>query len=165
MTDKEKKVVFALIGIMVVILLIVILVRQVGGDDNTNTATMNETSTTNIATANEEQYVTQLDDGTKLNTSEDLRGVKTYNDLEISNIQVTSQDGRTVIIADVKNNASTDHEAEIVKLTFLGENDEILDVTYPVMPTIPAGGTEQLNSTTTVDAANFKDFIIEADDR
>ena len=164
MTDKEKKVVFTLIAIMVIILIVVIIVKQVGGgNDNTNTANMNGTSTTN--TANEEKYTTELNDGTKLNTSEDLQGVKTYNNLEISNIQVTSQNGRTVIIADVKNNASTDHEAEIVKLTLLGENDEVLDVTYPVMPTIPAGGTEQFNSTTTADQANFKDFKIEADDR
>ena len=164
MTDKEKKVVFTLIAIMVIILIVVIIVKQVGGgNDNTNTANMNGTSTTNVA--NEEKYTTELNDGTKLNTSEDLQGVKTYNNLEISNIQVTSQNGRTVILADVKNNASTDNEAEIVKLTLLGENDEVLDVTYPVMPTIPAGGTEQLNSTTTADVANFKDFRIEADDR
>ena len=167
MTDKEKKVVFTLIAIMVIILIVVIIVKQVGGgNDNTNTANMNGTSTTNTTnTANEEKYTTELNDGTKLNTSEDLQGVKTYNNLEFSNIQVSSQNGRTVILADVKNNASTDHEAEIVKLTLLGENDEVIDVTYPVMPTIPAGGTEQLNSTTTADVANFKDFRIEADDR
>ena len=164
MTDKEKKVVFTLIAIMVIILIVVIIVKQVGGgDDNTNTATMNGTSTTNTAN---EQYTTELNDGTKLNTSEDLQNVKTYKDLQISSPQVTSDGNNTVIIAQVKNNGTTDFEPEIVKLTLLGENNEVIDVAYPVMPSTTAGGTAQLEATFSgVDVANFRDFTIEADDR
>lgn len=168
MTDKEKKVVFTLIAIMVIILIVVIIVKQVGGgNDNTNTANMNGTSTTNTTnTANEEKYTTELNDGTKLNNSEELQNVKTYKDLEISDIQVTSKNNVTVIIAQVKNNGTTDFEPEIVKLTLLGENNEEIDVTYPVMPSVEAGGTAQLESTISgSDVANFKDFRIEANDR
>ena len=163
MTDKEKKVVFTLIGVMVVILLIVLCVKAFGngGDDNKNTVATNKV-TTNVAGGNE-QYTTTLDDGTKLNTSDKLQNSKTYKTVEIGNIQVTTDpNGNSAIIANVKNTGSATFEKEVVSLTLLGDNNQEIRKLDVQLPKVEAGKTEQSNWMVTGDVANIKDFKIEA---
>mgnify|MGYP005757033751 CR=1 FL=1 len=160
MTDKEKKIIFTIVAILVIILIIVLIVKAFSGTE-TN-ANVTNTGGNNIDVQNEEQYVTELENGTKLNNSADLSTTKTFGQLEISNIQFTSQNGDSVLLADVKNNGSTVHEAEIVKITVLGENNEVLAELEPVLPTIQPGETAQLNAIATADIVNAKDFTIEA---
>ena len=61
------------------------------------------------------EYITELNDGTKVNTSEEFNSTKMYGELEISNIHYTEQNGKTVLLADVTNKGNTTHENEIVK--------------------------------------------------
>lgn len=68
----------------------------------------------------------------------------------------------TVLLADVTNKGSTTHENEIVKITILGENDEELSTTKPVIGKIEPGETVKINATITADVANAKDFRIES---
>lgn len=112
---------------------------------------------------NEEQYTVQLDDGTKLNTSEDFNSNKTYGDLEISNIQYTTRpDGMTVLLADVTNKGTTNHELEMVKITILDQNGEAITEIRPLIDAMAPGETVQINASITADVSNAKDFTIEA---
>lgn len=161
MTSKEKKVIFTIIAIMVVILVIVVCVNSSGNkNNNTNTNKQNTQVTNEVK--NEEKYVTELNDGTKLNNSQDFNKVKKYGDLEITNIQFTSRNGSSVLLADVKNTGSKTHEKEVVKITILGENGEVLATPLVVLTTVAPGETKQLNVIVTADIANAKDFKIEA---
>ncbi len=110
---------------------------------------------------NEEKYTEVLDDGTKINTSEEFNNKKRYKSLEISNIQYTEKDGMSVLLADVKNMGSTKHEIEIVRITILGENGEEITKIKPVIGNIEPGETIKLNASITADVANAKDFKIE----
>ena len=161
MTPKEKKVIFTLIGIMLLILIIVVCVKSFGngGNDNTNTPT---TPVTNNATQNEEKYVTELNGGTKLNNSEELQNVKTYKTVEISNVQFTSQNGSSLFLADVKNVGTTATEPEIIKLTLLDENGGVIAELSPVIPALQPGQTDQLTAIATADIVNAKDYKVEA---
>lgn len=157
MTSKERKVILTLVGIMVVIIIGIMIFK--GGKKNKKTPDANE----NQNVVSDEKYVTNLDDGTKLNNSESFSKTKKYNDLEISNIQFTYKNGTSVLLADVKNNGKTKHEAEIVTLTILGSSGEKIDEMNAVLPTIEAGATEQLNASFSgADRVNAKDFKIEA---
>ena len=109
----------------------------------------------------EEKYTTELEDGTKINTSEEFNSTKTYQDLEISNIQFTERDDMTVLLADVVNKGTSAHAPEIVKITILGDNEEVITEIKPVIGDIEAGETVQLNASVTADVANAKDFRIE----
>lgn len=162
MTEKEKKVVFTLIGIMVVILIIAVCVNIfTKGKTNTEATDNNQVTSENVQ--NEEKYVTNLNDGTKLNNSEELKKVKKYKDIEISGIQITKNNiGNTVILANAKNTANTDFKGETVKLTLIGENGETIVELKALMPNIKAGETEQFDHTITADFANIKDFKLEA---
>ena len=83
--------------------------------------------------------------------------------MEISNIQFTYQEGKSVLLADVKNTSNVRHDSEIVKITIVDENNKIIETLEPLLPAIEAGETKQLNVIISgADSVNAKDFKIEA---
>ncbi len=162
MTKDEKKVIFIGVGIVLAVLLIMVIVK-VASDSNTS---KNEELNKNIASTqtkeNTEKYTANLEEGAKINTSTEFNKSKKYKELEISNIQFTYKDGKSVLLADVKNTANTKHESEIIKMTIIDENGKVIDELKPILPTIEAGATKQLNVMITgKDSVNAKDFKIE----
>lgn len=156
MTNKEKKIIFTLIGIMVVVLIIVLIVRGI----NNKPEEQEKGNTENKA--NEEQYVTQLEDGTKLNNSTSLNSKKTYKTIEISNPQFTSKNGGSALLADLKNTGNTDFEGEEVTLVLMDENNETIREIPTAIQSIKAGETKQWIILLTADVVNIKDIKIEA---
>ena len=67
----------------------------------------------------------------------------------------------SVLLADVTNNGTSAHEPELVKITILGDNEEVITEIKPVIGDIEPGETVQLNASITADVANAKDFRIE----
>lgn len=156
MTNKEKKVIFTIIGIMLLILIIVFCVKTFSKPKETaNTPTTNTTK-------NEEKYVTQLESGIKVNNSTTLSTTKTYKTIQISSPQFTSQNGSSVLLATLKNTANSDFASEEVTLVLLGENNEELRKIPTVIPSVSAGQTKQWNIILTADVVNAKDFKVEA---
>ena len=156
MSKNEKRWIILLVA--VVIIAIVFFAVIIGG----NKANKEEQNTTTNEITNEEKYTEQLEDGTKLNTSEEFNNSKTYGNLEISNVQYTSKNGMSVLLADVKNNGTTTHENEIVKITILGDNEEVITEIKTVIGKIEPGETIKLNASITADVANARDYKIEA---
>lgn len=157
MDKKERKIILIGAGIVIAALLIMLIVNGISkkGEEKTG-------KTNTQVEQNAEKYTTNLESGTKLNKSEEFNKNKKYKDIEISNIQFTYENGRSVLLANVKNTASTKHNSEIVKLIILGENNQIIDETNAVIPNMEAGETKQLNATISgVDSVNAKDFKIE----
>ena len=157
MNSNEKRWIILLVAVIAIaIVLIVVLTGNKGKEKNVNEGQQEEVQ------VNEEKYTTELNDGTKINTSEEFNSVKKYNDLEISNMQFTEKDGKSVMLADVKNIGSTTHEVEIVKVTILGENGETITEIKPIIGKVEPGETIKLNASISADVANAKDFKIEA---
>ena len=157
MNSNEKRWIVLLVAVIAIaIVLIVVLTGNKGKEKNVNEGQQEEVQ------VNEEKYTTELNDGTKINTSEEFNSVKKYNDLEISNMQFTEKDGKSVMLADVKNIGSTTHEVEIVKVTILGENGETITEIKPIIGKVEPGETIKLNASISADVANAKDFKIEA---
>ena len=157
MNQNEKRWIVLLVAVVIIaiVFFVVLGFRNKDGDDLAD-------NSQNVPT-NEEQYTVQLDDGTKLNTSEDFNSNKTYGDLEISNIQYTTRpDGMTVLLADVTNKGTTNHELEMVKITILDQNGEAITEIRPLIDAMAPGETVQINASITADVSNAKDFTIEA---
>ncbi len=155
MSKKEKIWIGILLIILAVVIIGVVIATGKRSDGELqNTQPQNQ--------ANEEKYTTELNDGTKINTSDEFNSTKKYGDLEISNIQYTEKDGMTVLLADVKNTGTTTHESEVVKITILGEQGETLAETKPILGKVEPGQTIKLNASFIVDVSNAKDFKIEA---
>ena len=157
MNQNEKRWIVLLVAVVIIaiVFFVVLGFRNKDGEDLAD-------NSQNVPT-NEEQYTVQLDDGTKLNTSEDFNSNKTYGDLEISNIQYTTRpDGMTVLLADVTNKGTTNHELEMVKITILDQNGDAITEIRPLIDAMAPGETVQINASITADVSNAKDFTIEA---
>lgn len=154
MKKNKGKCIILLIGILIIAIVLIVMVlinRKINASDQQSKEQVKE-----------EKYTEELEDGTKINTSEELNNIKNYGDLEISNIQYTEKDSISVLLADVKNNGTTIHKEEIVKITILGENGEIIAEIKPVIGRIEPGESIKLNATITADVVNGKDFKIES---
>ncbi len=156
MTSKSKKILFTIIGVVIAIILVVVTVIAV------NVINKPKEGENDNVEVNQEKYVTQLSDGTKLNNSNNLNNTHIYKEIEISNIQFTSKNEKSVLLADVKNTGTTEFTEEEATLVLLGENNEVLREIAVYIPNIPVGETKQINSIVTADVVNVKDFRIEA---
>ena len=160
MNSNEKRWIILLVAVVIIAIVFFVVITNInkGDDESQNNVTPQQT----VQGGNNEQYTTELDDGTKVNTSETFNQTKTYNNLEISNIQFTEKDGQSTFLADVKNNGTTTHEPEIVKIVLLDENGNTVVELKPAIGRIEPGETDQINSMVSADVTNVKDFRIEA---
>lgn len=150
MKSSQKK---RIIAILILIIIIVAIALVLGNQKNSAEKPEEKMEG--------EIYTKELEDGTKINISEEFNKTKTYNGLKISNIQFTEKDGMSVLLADVENTRNTKHNAEIVKITILGENGEKITEISPVIGDVEAGETIKLNANITADVTEAKDFKIE----
>lgn len=157
MSNNEKRWIVLLVAVLLIAVILIVVLAQ-GNKEEERVGEVGQST----ETANEEKYITELNDGTKVNTSEEFNSTKMYGELEISNIQYIEQNGKTVLLADVTNKGNTTHENEIVKITILGENGEEITTTKPVIGKMEPGETVKINATITADVSNAKDFKIEA---
>ena len=153
--NSNQKRWMVLVGIIVVLIIVLAIVFTRRGEEPSQVGEAQ-------GEENEEIYVTELEDGTKLNTSEDFNNEKRYGNLVISNMQYTEQNGMTVMLADVTNEGSTVHEPEIVTITIYGENNEVITELHPAIGRIEPGETIKINATSTADVANARDYEISA---
>ena len=146
MTDQEKR----NIGILIIVGIIIIAVL-VNVKNKTNERRAQE---------NQEENVQLLEDGTKLNTSSKLNTDKELDGLKISDIQLTNQNGQTVLLANVTNQSQTATEVTLVDIIILDKNGEELTTLTGVISPLKPGGSTQLNTGVTSDYANAYDFQI-----
>lgn len=157
MTKQERKLILIGIGVVIAVLLILLVINIVNQKENQELGKTNTQEEQNV-----EKYVTKLEDNTKINNSEEFNRTKKYKNIEISNIQFTYENGRSVLLADVKNTSNVQHTSEVVKLIMLGENNEILDEINAVIPNMKAGETKKMNTIISgADSVNARDFRIE----
>ena len=110
----------------------------------------------------EEEFVQTADDGTKVNVSEKLAEKKVVNNIEFTDIQLTENNGETLLIATVTNTGSTKSEMFAVNITLLDENGGEIKTIPGLVAPLEVGATSQFSSSTTLDYANAYDFKITA---
>lgn len=155
MNNNQKRWMVLLILVLIIVIIVAVVISLTRKEEKVMQSSENQV-------VNQEKYTTQLEDGTKLNTSDELSVTKTYGDLEFSNIQFTERDGVSVLLADITNKGTETHKTEIVKITIIGEDGEKITELKPLIGEIKPGETDKLNAVATADIANAKDFTIEA---
>ena len=108
----------------------------------------------------EEEYVQELSDGSKLNKSEELQKTKKVNGLEISNIQLRETGGITTLLADVKNNTNHEIQERNITIEVLDKQGNVITSLNGTIDTVGAGEKVKLNVAVTADVANAYDFRI-----
>ena len=113
-----------------------------------------------ITENNQEILVQTLEDGTKLNTSTKLLETKKVENLEISNSQLTNKEGKTILLADVKNVGSTTIQMIQLEITLVDSNQKKIEKLDGLLGTIKPGETVQLNIEATEDYSDIYDYIV-----
>ena len=154
MKKKEKRMILILLIVLVIAIVAFIISRNV---NKGNKGTENNTTEENTAV---EEFVEVLEDGTKLNTSEQLSKTKQVGAYKFENMQLTEQGSQTVLLADVTNTGSSTTDLQLVDVTLLDkEGKEIITVGGIISPLQP-GAKTQFNTSMTLDYANTYDFKI-----
>lgn len=156
---KNKKIIIILILIIILIIILVIIGIKMLNKDKPKDVSVDDVLNI-ISTGKIDVTVQTLEDGTKLNTSRKLEETKRVGNLEISNPQLTSKNGKTTLFADVKNVGSTKVDSLEVEIVFIDKNNNVLGVVNGVVGTIESGKTTQLNVSSTKDYVEAYDYMI-----
>ena len=154
MKKKEKRMILILLVVLIIAIVAFVVSRNANkGNKGTENKTEENTAV--------EEFVQVLEDGTKLNTSEQLSKTKQVGAYKFENMQLTEQNGQTVLLADVTNTGNTATNMQLVDVTLLDKNGkEIVKVGGIISPLQP-GAKTQFNTSMTLDYANTYDFKIE----
>ena len=157
MKKKEKKRLLILIVVAIIIILVLFIVRAVLKNNENN----NPQNPSSASTEAGSEYTALYSDGSKLNTSSKLKENKNYQNITISNIQLTTVNGLNRLLANVTNNSSSSTDAQDISLVFVDNQGNTIATVPGVIPALNAGETAQLNASTTKDIINAYDFRIE----
>ena len=156
MKKKEKR----MILILLVILIIAIVIFVVSKNTNKKINTNENTSTTQLENTEPEEFVQVQEDGTKLNTSTELNKEKQVGNYKFENMQLTTQDNQTVLLADVTNTGSSKTDIQLVDITLLDKDGKEIITVGGIISQLDPGEKTQLNTSMTLDYANTYDFKI-----
>ena len=151
MSKKEKRGLLILIIVAIAIIVTLVIILNVRGKKSNNDAEENEVV---------EEFVQVLEDGTKLNTSTKLSETKIVDGLKIGNIQLTMQNGQSVLLADAENDTGKDIDIMLLDIILLDKNGNELTTIAGIVGDLKAGEKQQLNSSVTSDYANAYDFRV-----
>jgi len=150
---KEEGITTAQLIIAVVAIICIICVsitiRKSNNKDNMETEESKKVET-----------VQQLEYEMKVNTFEELEDVKTVEGLEIRNIQVTQEDGVSVILADITNNTAEEKGGFMVDITFTDIEGSVIQTVPGYIKNLQAGETTQLNTSGTVELVETYNYTI-----
>ena len=156
MKKKEKRMLLILLVILVIAIVIFVVNKNLKKENNSN-GNENTTQQENTET---EEFVQVLEDGTKLNTSTELNKEKQVENYKFENMQLTTQDNQTVLLADVTNTGSSKTDIQLVDITLLDKDGKEIITVGGIISQLDPGEKTQFNTSMTLDYANTYDFKI-----
>lgn len=149
---KSKKMVIT-VCVVVIVAVICVIVYSVRDSHKLE-------NTLNVTTNTTDGYVEEIENGIKLNTSSKLNEAKEVGSYKISNIQLTTQNGITTLLADVTNMSTATTELNTVEITLLDEGGNALTSFKGVVDSLEPSATTKLNASTTSDYILAYDFEV-----
>ena len=150
MKDNKNIFIIVLIAIVLVVGIVVIVNKNKGSTQGKITDKK----------ANEEILSQTMQDGTKLNTSNKLSETKKIGNIEISKAQLTNKNGKTTLLADVKNIGSATIQTMELEVTLVDSNGKEIQKLNGMLGTIKPNGTAQLNISTSSYYENVYDYTV-----
>ncbi len=145
--SKRLKIILIVISIIAIVLLII-------------TNNKNKSVDQSEKEVQKEEFIDILDDGTKLNTSEQLQKMKTLEGLDIMELQLTEKDNQTVLIGTITNNLTTQLGGYLADITILDEQGSEMTTIQTYIPPLTSGQSTKLKVTIESDYANAYDVTI-----
>lgn len=109
-----------------------------------------------------EKFVEILEDGTKINNSENLNQTRKFDGLDITNIKFYYvKEGMTIIEFEAINETDIKYGGNKILLNVLNENNSLIQTIIGVIPEIDAGKSEKLTFSIDKDIVNAYDLSLE----
>ena len=156
MKKNEKRMILILLIVLVIAIVIFVVSKNANKGNNAN----ENGSTTQQENTEPEEFVQVLEDGTKLNTSTELNKEKQVGNYKFENMQLTTQDNQTVLLADVTNTGSNKTDIQLVDVTLLDKDGNEIITVGGIISQLEPGEKTQFNTSMTLDYANTYDFKI-----
>ena len=149
-SDKKEKKNLVPIFVIIAIIIIIAIVVVIKVKDNKNKPKQID------------EFVSQSSDGTKTNTSDKLHEAKTFEGIEISEIDMIQKSSSTTsLVGTIKNISDTVQGDYNLNLKILDKDGKEL-LSIPVyIPTLQPGASTPLTSTTSYDLINAYDIVLE----
>ena len=142
-----------LLAVLAIVIIALVINKNAKKENKENKA---ETANNTVA----EEFVQVLEDGTKLNTSEQLNKTKQVGAYKFENMQLTEQGSQTVLLADVTNTSSSATNMQLLDVTLLDKNGKEIVTIGGIISPLQPGAKTQFNTSMTLDYANTYDFKI-----
>jgi hypothetical protein len=141
---------FFKIGLVIIIVLIISLIilkltKNVKSDNIENDESKNYMENT---------------DGTKVNTSEDVKKTQNLDGIIVENSDLVYSKSETVLKTNVTNTTSVSRNISL-KIYFCDEKGEIIEESFGYVGMVASDETRQLNSSITTDVSNTKSIRYE----
>ena len=150
----NKKGIITIIAILVILLIIgvvtgVIIYKNNSKVNNNQSGQQeNQDETASLIDMNNTENA-KIESGVKENTSENIAKDRKLENLSITDIKLSAQDGVTSFTATVKNDSNRDFAGGIVKISFTNKDGSNYAELEAYIPEIVAGGTNAINASAT----------------
>lgn len=153
---NKNQVIRIIILLIVIIIGIVICISLLNlKQDTNNNVTGNDTD------EEKESYVEEIENGIKINKSNKLNEAKSVDGLLITNIQLTTKDGMTTLLADVSNNSAQKSNLKMIEIILLDKDGKELTRVNGIIDELEVNEKTQLNIAMTSDYIEAYDFKVE----
>ena len=161
-----------LLAIVIAVFTVIIIILLSGGNKEQAPAQAGQAQTTSSSSSakvdtnkipDNLENAKLVNDYQKLNTSTKMQETKTINGLEINDVQLTSKDNVTTMLATVTNKTNQTAGDFAVKLTMQDKDGNTITEAHGYISKIEPGQTTQLNISKTSDFANAYDYTITAE--
>ena len=153
MGKNEKRIIVILAIITIIVIIVAVVLKNNKKGENKVTETIDTPQP-------QEEFVNQLDDGTRLNTSDKLHETKTVDGLEITNFQLTEKDNVTLLLGTVTNTSDTKKGGYPVDVKIVDRQGNEIITIVAFIGSLEPGQSTQFNTSATFDYANAYDFSI-----
>ncbi len=161
MNDKKNKKKITLNPLIILIVIAVIIAIIVIININNNNNKTENITPQGQEEQNTESYVEEIETGLKINKSTKLNEAKEVQGLKITNIQLSTKDGMTTLLADVINNSGAKTSLKTVEITLIDKEGNELTKVTGIVDSLDVGDSKQLNIGMTSDYVNAYDFKVE----
>ncbi len=158
---NKRKILFIILAIIVVIAIIVASVGIVKNKDkNKAQEQQNEDVKQELQISNIENYVGELNDGSKISTNANMNQESDLGDLHLSNIRLTLKNGVTTFRAIVTNNGNNKTELKNITLKLFDENNNELVSAKGILNEIESGANQELAISITSNYINANSYKV-----
>lgn len=158
---NKRKILFIILAIIVVIAIIVTSVGIVKNKDkNKAQEQQNEDVKQELQISNIENYVGELNDGSKISTNANMNQESDLGDLHLSNIRLTLKNGVTTFRAIVTNNGNNKTELKNITLKLFDENNNELVSAKGILNEIESGANQELAISITSNYINANSYKV-----